>query len=91
VRYPGNRADCVQCHDKNTYVLPLPKNVLPATATAKGQVISVIQPITAACTSCHDSAAAKGHAAVNTTTDKTETCSVCHGEGKEFAVGGVHK
>ncbi len=91
VQYPGNRADCAKCHDKGTYLLPLPKNVLPATATTKGQLVNAIQPIAAACTACHDSAAAKAHAALNTAPDKTETCAVCHGEGKEFAVGTVHK
>ncbi len=91
VRYPGNRADCIKCHDKNTYLLPLPKNVLPTTATTKGRLVNSIQPIAAACTACHDSVAAKGHAALNTAPDATETCTVCHGEGKEFAVGTVHK
>ncbi len=91
VRFPGNTADCTKCHDKNTYLLPLPKTALPATATTKGQLVNTIQPITAACTACHDSTATKGHATVMTTSDKVETCAVCHGEGKDYAVSRVHK
>lgn len=91
VRFPGNRADCVKCHDKNTYLLPLPKTALPWTATTKGQVVSSIGPITAACTACHDSTAVRGHASIMTAADKTETCTVCHGEGADFAVSKVHK
>ncbi len=91
VRFPGDRADCVKCHDKNTYLLPLPKGVQPATATtSKGQLVATVQPIAAACTACHDAASVKGHASLMTTSAGNETCDVCHGEGKEFAVSQVH-
>ncbi len=91
VRFPGDRADCVKCHDKNTYLLPLPKGAQPATATtSKGQLVQTVQPITAACTACHDAASVKGHASLMTASDQGETCEVCHGEGKDFAVSKVH-
>lgn len=91
VRYPGNRADCVKCHAKGTMVLPLAKTVLPATVMQKGSVVSITPPVTNACTACHDSSAAKGHAALMTTADKVETCTVCHAETSDFAVSKVHK
>jgi predicted CXXCH cytochrome family protein len=65
--------------------LPL-KKVLPLTVTQKGAVQSVTQPITAVCSGCHDTAPAKAHIAINTAADKTETCVVCHAEGREAAV-----
>jgi len=85
VRYPGNRADCVKCHVTGANLLPL-KKTLPQTVTQKGAVVSVTQPITAVCSGCHDSAPAKGHFSLMTTANNVETCAVCHGEGREFAV-----
>jgi OmcA/MtrC family decaheme c-type cytochrome len=85
VAYPGDRSDCVKCHNQGTNLLPL-KKVLPQTVTQKGAVVSVTPATTAVCTGCHDSAAAKGHISINTTADKTETCVVCHAEGREAAV-----
>jgi OmcA/MtrC family decaheme c-type cytochrome len=84
--YPGNRADCAKCHVKNSNLLPLPNGVLPMTVTQKGQVVSVTQPITAVCAGCHDSTSALGHFSLMTTSSNVETCAVCHGEGRDFAV-----
>ncbi|MCB9549997.1 MAG: OmcA/MtrC family decaheme c-type cytochrome [Myxococcales bacterium] len=47
-------------------------------------------PNTRACTSCHDGDAARAHAALETAPDGTEACSVCHGPGRDQAVGAVH-
>ncbi len=91
VLYPGNRANCVKCHQQGTFLLPLPKTALPTTVSAGGRVVSVTAPVAATCTGCHDSSAVKGHAELNTTADKIETCTVCHGPGKDFAVDQVHK
>lgn len=90
VRYPGEGADCGKCHDKNTYLLPLPEGALPMNVTLKGQVVSTTQPVAAVCTGCHDSTPTKGHTALNTTQENTETCTVCHAEGREFEVSKVH-
>jgi OmcA/MtrC family decaheme c-type cytochrome len=85
VGYPGNRADCVKCHVAGANLLPL-KKALPQTVTQKGAVVSVTQPITAVCAGCHDNTAAKGHFGLMTTSANVETCTVCHGEGRQFAV-----
>ncbi len=45
------------------------------------------------CLSCHDSADAYGHAALNTwqsPSGPVETCDVCHGESGQFSVESVH-
>lgn len=47
-------------------------------------------PQTVACLSCHDSPDAAAHAAVNTDETYGESCDVCHGPGREFAVDVVH-
>jgi OmcA/MtrC family decaheme c-type cytochrome len=84
VVYPGNLANCVKCHVTGANLLPL-KKVLPLTITQKGAVISVTQPVTAVCSGCHDSAPAKAHISLNTV-GTTETCVICHAEGREAAV-----
>lgn len=52
-----------------------------------------IQPVTSACTSCHDTADAMAHAmgAVTVTPmGVVETCAVCHGPGREFDAAKFH-
>jgi hypothetical protein len=59
--------------------------------TDKEVVASFATPsITSACTACHDSAVTAAHAELNTTPAGVETCDVCHGDGREFAVDNVH-
>jgi len=85
VGYPGNRANCSKCHLPNTNLLPLPSTDLPITVGT-----TVIQPITSACSGCHDNAPAKAHFGINTA-GTTETCVVCHGEGRVGAVSNHEK
>lgn len=55
--------------------------------------VAWLTPTTPACLSCHDTAAATGHAALNTwisAEGPVETCAVCHGPGAAQAVDLVH-
>jgi len=60
----------------------------------------VTSPITAVCSTCHDSASAISHFSTNNGSfyqprsvalTKTETCLICHGPGKVAAIADVHK
>lgn len=90
VVFPGDRAVCETCHVEGSYTLPLPSGVQPTIVTMEEEIVSSTLPIVAACTACHDTQAAKGHAALQTTADDLETCEVCHGSGREFDVEVVH-
>ncbi len=106
VHYPGNLANCVACHASDGYTLPLPPGVLGTTIDTGADVQSpvddtVVTPVSAVCSSCHDSAESKSHmtlqggnfsttqAAIDAGT-VVETCSVCHGEGRDYDVTKVH-
>jgi len=88
VRYPADRRNCEKCHAPQTW-LPdgMAKDLLP-TVTPRGYTDQT-RPISAVCTSCHDTIEAAAHAVVNTSSFG-ESCLVCHGEGKAFSVRKVH-
>ncbi len=85
--YPGDRRDCVKCHDAGTYTVPLPDGVIP-TITPR-DFYSPMQPTAAACLGCHSARDAAVHA-YTMTTSFGEACEVCHGNDAEFAVDKVH-
>jgi OmcA/MtrC family decaheme c-type cytochrome len=87
VEYPGDLRNCEKCHVNDSYELPLPKGVL-ATTTPRDWWTPT-EPIAAACLSCHDDDSTTIHADANTTFFG-ESCSTCHGEGKDFAVSKAH-
>lgn len=90
--FPGDRRDCEKCHRPGSQLLDfLHQGAQPTQVSANGQVVTSIPPITGACTSCHDSGAAKQHAAANTSSTGVESCIVCHGEGRDNAVSVVHR
>lgn len=89
IGYPGDLAHCSKCHLPNTNLLPL-KKILPQTVTQKGAVVSVTQPITAVCAGCHDNVPAKAHYGIMTA-GTTETCNVCHAQGRDFSVSNHEK
>lgn len=102
VTYPRDRRDCLACHidaTPKTFGLPLPGGVLGTTistgAKPNDDADNVrIQPMTAVCTSCHDSVNTAGHAA-DKTSGGAETCTVCHTTGlllgADLAHFGTHR
>jgi OmcA/MtrC family decaheme c-type cytochrome len=90
VEFPGNLANCENCHLPGSYDLPLPSGVQPTVVSQAGSEVSSTLPIRSVCTACHDNEAAAGHVELMTTSDGTETCEVCHGSGKDFDVVSVH-
>jgi len=87
----GAQRNCAKCHVKNSNLLPLPETALPTTITAGGQVVKTIQPIAAVCTGCHANKQVVGHVQIMTASNGAETCAICHGPGRDFDVGAVHK
>jgi hypothetical protein len=85
--YTGNLANCEGCHAPGTYSLPLPAGVLASNTPL--DFLANMEPETAACLSCHDDLSSAVHADANTTMIG-ESCSTCHGTGKEFSVERVH-
>ena len=82
----------------------LDKNATPAMAKASLATANatdvVTTPFTASCVSCHDHPISKAHMEQNggailqarsASIVKVETCSTCHGPGKEFDAAVVHK
>jgi hypothetical protein len=87
VVYPGDLRKCDGCHVNDSQQLPLPAGLLPTTTPQEWW--SPMQPVSAACLSCHNS----DHAAVHAYTNMSffgESCVTCHGEGKTYSVDKVH-
>lgn len=89
VRFPGDITKCQTCHLEGTYNKLLDGHQ-PTVITQGDAVVSVEQPNRAVCTSCHDTAAAEGHAELQTTDSGVETCLVCHGPGREVDITKIH-
>ncbi|CAA0122580.1 Uncharacterised protein [Halioglobus japonicus] len=106
VQYPGNLANCTACHTDDGYTLPLPNGVLGTAINTGADLQSpvddtVVTPVTAVCSSCHDDTQAVSHmtlqggsfsttqAAIDAGT-VVETCNVCHGAGRDADVTEVH-
>jgi OmcA/MtrC family decaheme c-type cytochrome len=86
VRFPGELANCQNCHLAGTYNVP-PKARLDKT-DPRG-LINPAKPATAACGGCHTSIDAASHALVNTSA-LGESCGVCHGPDASLSVDRVH-
>jgi len=87
VKFPGDRRNCVKCHVEDTQQLPTPKGALPTVAPR--DYINPMQPMMAACLSCHSSQEAASHALINTS-PLGESCTVCHGSSAQFSVDKSH-
>jgi OmcA/MtrC family decaheme c-type cytochrome len=91
IRFPGDRRNCTKCHVPGANEPPLPAGLLPTLIPQADGTIKAIQPITSACIACHTKEAAKAHVETLTASNGQESCIVCHGVGREFAVEKVHR
>lgn len=91
IGFPGDESKCTMCHLPSTYDVPVPPEAVPTLVAQGDMIASETLPESAACTSCHDSAMAALHAALNSSFGTgVESCSVCHGSGAAFSVDLVH-
>jgi OmcA/MtrC family decaheme c-type cytochrome len=91
VRFPGDRRNCAKYHEKGTYELPLPFNLLPTAMPQADGSLRHVPPITAACTSCHAKEAATAHVETQIASGGRESCVVCHAGDREFSVTKAHR
>lgn len=96
ILFPLDVRSCKKCHADSSAECSAaaPCGIGQECLAGRCENRSFTQPSARICLSCHDSAAAYGHAAINTFNDETsspiETCDVCHGQTGEFAVERVH-
>ncbi|MCW5981023.1 MAG: OmcA/MtrC family decaheme c-type cytochrome [Bryobacteraceae bacterium] len=81
------RNNCNLCHVNNSQQLPLSQTHVDVT-DPRG-FLNPVGPTTIACLGCHDNIQAASHALVNTSA-LGESCSACHGPGKQFSLDRVH-
>jgi hypothetical protein len=86
---------CATCHADagTTCTADAQCGVGQACRAARCENVAWQAPSAAACLSCHDTAAAAGHAALNTWSSPdgpVETCDVCHGPSATDSVATVH-
>lgn len=82
--FKGGVSECTKCHGANNTAWKQP--------AARSHPLSPtpVRTWAAACSSCHDSVGAETHFFVQSY-NGNESCSVCHGPGKEFSVELSHK
>jgi OmcA/MtrC family decaheme c-type cytochrome len=80
---PTKTKQVLACND-------LPLNPASYCNSRTVQSESFLQPVSAACTACHDKPANVAHAQIMTAPDGTESCETCHGSGAQWDVQVVH-
>ncbi|MBT4492242.1 MAG: OmcA/MtrC family decaheme c-type cytochrome [Gammaproteobacteria bacterium] len=106
VHFPGEIADCRTCHVDDSFQLPLADTVLGVTVDMGSDVVdpaddTIVTAQTSTCTGCHDDDLARAHMEQNGADFEateasiesgvsTETCEICHGEGRSADVTEVH-
>jgi OmcA/MtrC family decaheme c-type cytochrome len=86
VRFPGELANCQNCHLPGTFTVPVAARLNKSDPRG---FLNPVAPATAACIGCHTSRDAASHALVNTSA-LGESCGACHGEGRDYSVSRVH-
>jgi len=84
-RTPGGTKDCASCHGESNTSWRIPASRTHQAGTVEARVWR------AACTSCHDSSAARSHVDSNTSVSGVESCAVCHGEDDPASVLRTHR
>ncbi len=91
VRFSGDRRNCLKCHEKGANELPLPEGLLPTALPQADGTVKSLTPIVSACVGCHTREPAKAHMEAQIASVGRESCAVCHGAGREFAVDKMHR
>jgi OmcA/MtrC family decaheme c-type cytochrome len=86
VRFPGEIANCTNCHLAGTFTVPV--DAVLDKSDPRG-FLNPVKPASGACLGCHTSLDAASHALANTSA-LGESCGACHGEGKDASVSRVH-
>jgi hypothetical protein len=83
--FPDGVKACATCHgaDSDAWLEPQDTNH-PTVQATPGQPWSLV------CGSCHDGASAAAHIASQISSSGAESCSICHGEGRDLAVEPMH-
>jgi OmcA/MtrC family decaheme c-type cytochrome len=82
---PGDTRNCALCHVNASHTTPAGiRDVLDPQG-----YLNPVKPIASSCIGCHSDAPASSHALANTTS-AGESCAVCHGPDRTFAVDKVH-
>lgn len=85
-RLDGGTSACAACHgaDNEAWKVPADRD------HPDGQDVST-QVWRVTCNSCHDSAEVTAHIEAQTSPSGGESCALCHGDGKEYAVEKMHR
>ena len=84
--FPDGVKACATCHGDTSEAWFVPQDTNhPTDQVTPGQPWSLV------CGSCHDGASAAAHIAAQTSSSGVESCSICHGEGRDLSVESVHQ
>ena len=79
---PGGVRQCIRCHGNEAWKQPAARE-----HDSAGELVHAWGVV---CGACHDSDAVQAHITLQTTDAGAESCAVCHGPGKDWAVETMH-